>query len=1416
MKLKRALLLCLVVATACHMPAVLAEPFASTIIAGDSETTSDTGTAGQRAGATTNHLLISEAPSSDQSESSGTKTLTFKLPLNTKTETVKVVLNGKVVTSRFHAASCSQALCQAGTLSSEDGLRPGKNVLYVVAKKEDGTAISSRLRFAGLDTQTAKPSITGLTSFRSEQQPGSTQSLPTASSFLPPTISLSTVHEGGVFAGQPWLNLGTQTQLSAAANCTGYTVTVLDRQTLVEKTSAPESSPSCQPDGVALNSYLKGLTSNDLVIVGTLALRATDAGAAPAQLNTSAIGGSAYNCNPNVASSKMICAAISSTSPDIPLFYVAIGAGGAAPGSAYESYNALGGQLNPDNNFAYNYAVGMLTEDANGNYNFQSSSAVEYIVSPGTAPGGASVSMTNPPMYPSSKVVYRPPAGTNGFWMLTLNRGSLEAFEPVTPGNPNGPCATSSSSPAGEMDFDNCGVFYQTGPGVDAATLTANYKALAQALTGGPPIDRHALIILTTVGTPLQGSIWDVANNNANSNFSTTWTDDGYNELATAFRQFGIPDTTVLSLGANNSALTYITSPGLGNSLSGQSVLSTTAYSQQGQSGYVHGLLTRDLRGLYRPGHSEQQTPGSDGSNFTMGLVSSYSPVDWPELASQMPGADSLAGQKAAYAYLSWYLLNAWYVQSESGAQGVAAPFAYDIHYFFTGSLNTFIDYHTFDPTNAVWPGTPGFSGGWNHPCSLSGSTCTWTSPLDGTILTFTQNDFNAVKTQLHNEVVDLTNVLLFMVNGSTNMKDVVAAGNSNVALTLIGAASTVSANLNEPAPSTPATVSVPNILSMVGGGLTTVAAIASLPVGGIEVSAAVTAINGLVDVTADLFSDAAGAAGGFTNAGSSALPSPDSILNTTIGQIANGDLQDALLAGFDTTLDTITGDWEKLNAIGPLVTDPTNQAFFSPNQVEQSAVIGLMTQASQRSLYLSLLPAFYQVQYWPQVNSESMTATNYPDMGSTRNGDTNSCKAFYTDGYDPPPAYVSAWYPSIGGAYFQGWMANTYAFQFDWAVNPIDYYVLALPFQNVGATDTYAHYITPSLANLLFGTQQGALNFPLDAFVAHSGPMDLRLDGQPSSFSDLSIQNPNSGQNLTGHYDSSICSVAQLNNVGVSSTGVGSAPGGGSTGSVSASATTLNAPGSAVLGESVPLQATVAAASGSGPVPSGTVQFRDGSTILSTVTLDGTGHASFTATGLRIGDHALAAYYIANGSYEASNSQISTLTVYATAPDIALSLSVDTLNVSQGGTSSPVTLNVNSQSGMAGTLNFSCTGLPGGMTCNFKPATAMLTAGGTATTTITITDTAAQSAGILSSKGIGSMLVLLPLWCLWSIRRGRGPIYSALNLLLLTVICFGFTTGCGGDAKSQPSLATGSRTILVNASGGSVTRTVPLLVNIQ
>jgi hypothetical protein len=214
---------------------------------------------------------------------------------------------------------------------------------------------------------------------------------------------------------------------------------------------------------------------------------------------------------------------------------------------------------------------------------------------------------------------------------------------------------------------------------------------------------------------------------------------------------------------------------------------------------------------------------------------------------------------------------------------------------------------------------------------------------------------------------------------------------------------------------------------------------------------------------------------------------------------------------------------------------------------------------------------------------------------------------------------------------------------------------------------------------------------------------------------------------------------------------------------------------------------------------------------------LDATGKVTFSANGLTLGSHSLAAYYFAGGGYEASNSAASTLMVYANAPDLSLTLSTGTLQVSYGTTSSPVRLQVTSQSGMGGTVTFSCTGLPVGMTCNFNPTHANINAGGNAATSLTITSTATQASEALWTRGIGLVLLPFSILCLWRIRYSRLRIQHLLSLLLLFALLLGCTLGCsGGKSKTQSFQETGSKTILINATDGSLAKTIPLILNIQ
>jgi hypothetical protein len=87
--------------------------------------------------------------------------------------------------------------------------------------------------------------------------------------------------------------------------------------------------------------------------------------------------------------------------------------------------------------------------------------------------------------------------------------------------------------------------------------------------------------------------------------------------------------------------------------------------------------------------------------------------------------------------------------------------------------------------------------------------------------------------------------------------------------------------------------------------------------------------------------------------------------------------------------------------------------------------------------------------------------------------------------------------------------------------------------------------------------------------------------------------------------------------------------------------------PNPAVIGQPVTLTAAVAGV-GSSTIAAGTVAFYDGTTLLGPGTLDATGHAGYTATGLAIGTHTLSAVYAANAGFYGSTSATVALVVNA------------------------------------------------------------------------------------------------------------------------------------------------------------------------
>ena len=1322
---------------------------------------------------------------------SGSVAVSLTIPSDVKLKTLSARLNGKDVSARLTTASCPQTNCQQATLTVDDGLHGIKNVFSVMAKRNDGSLVSARTRFAGATaTATARAAIANPQAVHANAGV-----LPTLSDFLPPAIAFTTLKFGGYASGSPWFQIGSQTTYPASPgtySCSGiYTVIVLDRQTLQEKTAAPENSPNCVSNGASLKTYLATLNGGDLVIVGSNSNHNSDAGTGFGVLDTSTIGGSVYNC---VNSS--VCTALPPDTvalPDVPLGYMAIGVGGAASGSAYEYYVIGNGQLSPTWTTTLSHATGMLVEDPDGNYAFQTSQAIEYTVLPNDAAqsGLSSVTVGTIPGDPYSKQgavskLYTAPAapGSNGMWMLQLQRSTLYStpfnVPPPAPAIINGDACPLTSLQNGVANFSGCGQFYATGasdPTTAAAAYASLQSDLAKVIGHAVPESVTDLIFLVSIGN-VPGF--------PGFNFSLV-----PSTFATSFSAIGGTPETFTALSTLGSTYSYVGCTQCDNSLGGHVIISTSLQAQQGQNGYIHGLLQPNLNGLYWPTQASLDQPGSDGSpttDFTIQEVTSTQPVEWPELSSTQTltsgafTADSTAGQNAAYYYISYQLINNYYI---IGAQG---DFIDDIHYYFTGGNNTFLDYHTFDPATLPFPG------------SLPTDCFQWTDPVPtrGTLSCFTQNDFNAVRAQMHNEIVYLTNVLQFMVNGSTNMKDVVASGNGSAALALINAAAQVQASTLQPPPATPVKSKVSAILNLTANVVSTGVALATAGLGVPEASDAINLALKLLGpasgVTRGTFGMASAITSGLTTGGRTPLPSRDYPFLTTIGNLSNNSLQQGFTAGFDSGLDTILADWGKLSTIGPMITDTNNPAFQSPTQSSQLLGITQIGQGAQRTFYMALLPIDYSVQHYTYWYGQP-GVTNFPDMGARIGDSTSFCNTWYYTAPAPSTinlvskSYLS--YSDEGPTQFAFWDVNSTEVPIPM---PLDWFIVASSAapKNAGTATQQIQLLDAQVTSTLFSADQ--LNIPMDPFLDQGGPMaGAWADSAKVGFD---------------HFPANqTCSLFVAGKFG------GSTPV-GSLGAAKSNPVTVavNIPASGVLGDNVVLQATAVAAGA--PVTSGMISFADGGNEIGRPSLDGTGTATLSISTLALGTHTISASFVATQQLTASSPVSASLTIYANDPDLSIALSAASITATSGASSAPLGLQVTSKWGLAGTVAFTCSGLPAGATCNFTPSQVTLTDGSSASTSLTISDQR-QTARLWPSLPLLAVILLpLPLLRRKNLAATMKPVCAIVAAGLLLSL---FLAACGGSSNPPPpAMQPVTSTVLVTATAGKISRSVPLDLTLQ
>ena len=396
--------------------------------------------------------------------------------------------------------------------------------------------------------------------------------------------------------------------VSIPVSCTStYQALVLDRSNPTVKLTSWCGESVADMQTAVKASLGRALGQGDLVVFGT------SPGRVASGLDTTSLGGSDYT--------KLL--------PDLyPQQYIILGVNGSATGTAQESYSTTDVGALP-----YSPRLkGTLVLDSNEHYNFVPSDEASFAVISGASP-----------QVQVGSYVYTPPTGTNaGFWVLVLDRQTLQPVN-FSMGSSVATCVTTQTTQACGSAFD-----VSADGGADLATfLTA--------------ISRRNLIFLTTIGCPF------TAASSVSSN------------LGNAIQNIGGARYTLNALnaaaGTNTCAYALVTAnDGNHQWLGSKAALSASQFSAQGQLGAIHGDLARDNNGLYDVAGQDQffgtsLTEMMPSVDSTFENVASSYRSDW--LGFDAP--DRLT----AYHDISYQLLTDPAI-AETGSH------LYDVRYFYT------------------------------------------------------------------------------------------------------------------------------------------------------------------------------------------------------------------------------------------------------------------------------------------------------------------------------------------------------------------------------------------------------------------------------------------------------------------------------------------------------------------------------------------------------------------------------------------------------------------------------------------------------------------------------------------------------------------------------------------------------------
>ena len=546
----------------------------------------------------------------------------------------------------------------------------------------------------------------------------------------------------------------------------------------------------------------------------------------------------------------------------------------------------------------------------------------------------------------------------------------------------------------------------------DAATATDAIANLTSALNNVTP---RQLAVLTTVGQPFSIPALITP------------------ALMLAVDRLGGAGYTVGYLRTSGNTYTLV-APGPGDTkqtpFSKGVVNSSSIYSGQKQTGLVRGVMVRNNQNLYFPSLSSQE----DGKYNNTGAQSLTINYDFNRIAGQdmidWPLTDTPA-HIAAY-----HALSAAYLQ-DTGSH------SQDVRWYYAG-----------EPEIVT-----------RNLSNLAPNSKVITYPGDGH--GYTQQDWNDAYAQIYTELTALSDADDYL--GENGIEGLITgnSGDGGVGTTMIEATYEVLKN-QVGSPSSSVGASPFDWLNLLAG----MTSILAATLGPLDIPLAAAAVG----VTSGaLWSGSA--LGPFFGSDPATPPSYENTFDVTLGQLSANTAAYAsqLAESYAIALDNIYSDWSKLQAVGNNIRNSDSGWGFD-SQIDKVSFAEAFSAGVRRSIYLQLLPKFYQTDAYydlPVYDPAKIGSLDYHASGGRGGGSiTVRCSAVY----DTLPNGGDIVYLSPGH-YGSGY----------------DIFV-------IGGAANQDSRPSQSLLDTLFGTTDGHLNIPLDLVYTSTGFFTRRPGNIPGN----------------------------------------------------------------------------------------------------------------------------------------------------------------------------------------------------------------------------------------------------------------------------------------------------------------------------